>query len=378
MTGDSPTVGVEQEFLTVDSDGFELRPLAHRIRWASHRTMGDVVQHELSLAQIEIATPVCSTLDEVEVELRRGRIALSDAASTQGAAIASTGTHPNGDWMDQAITPMARFLEMEEDYQQLAREQLICGCHVHVAIDDPDLMIRVMDTIRPQVPVLLALAANSPFWMGVDTGYASFRTQIFDRWPTAGPPPVCRDRLGYERHVDRLIDIGLIPDSTYLYWHLRPSSHYPTLELRVTDACLTTEETTMIAALFRSLVRTAIARDREVHDPPSQVLLRAAVWAASRYGLDGPSFDLLVGDRAPAPIVVRRLLTRQRADLELHGEWDRVHAIVDAVLRRGNGAHRQRVAVRTTGCLDEVTRMIVDSTRDGRLDPFRDAEGASA
>src|SRR3954452_14175070 len=221
---DSFTIGVEEEFLTVDAKSLELRPRADRVLAATRRVLGPAVQTELNLAQIEVATPVCDSLDVLEAQLRRARTVLAAGVATRNSAIAATATHPCAQWVSQVITPADRYLGLEEDYQQLAREQLICGCHVHVGIDDPDRVIRIMDRVRSWVPVLLAFAANSPYWQGVDTGYASYRTQVFDRWPTGGPAPLCGDRAGYERIVSELVEVGMIADETYVYWHVGPSS----------------------------------------------------------------------------------------------------------------------------------------------------------
>src|SRR3954470_9807896 len=241
------TIGVEEEFLTVDAKSLELRPRADRMLAATRRVLGPAVQTELNLAQIEVATPVCDSLDVLEAQLRRARTALAAGAATRNSAIAATATHPCAQWVSQVITPADRFLGLEEDYQQLAREQLICGCHVHVGINDPDDRVRVMDRVRSWLPVLLAFAANSPFWQGVDTGYASYRTQVFDRWPTAGPAPICGDHEGYESLVGELVELGMIPDQSYVYWHLRPSGRYPTLELRVADVALSADGAVALA-----------------------------------------------------------------------------------------------------------------------------------
>jgi glutamate---cysteine ligase / carboxylate-amine ligase len=354
------TIGVEEEFLTVDAKSLELRPRADRVLAATRPVLGSAVQAELNLAQIEVATPVCDSLDVLEAELRRARAALAAGAATRNSAIVATGTHPCAQWVSQAITPADRYLELEEDYQQLAREQLICGCHVHVGIDDPDRAIRIMDRVRSWVPVLLAFAANSPYWQGVDTGYASYRTQVFDRWPTAGPAPLCGDRAGYERMVSELVEVGMIADETYVYWHVRPSSQYPTLELRAADVALCVDDAVTLAALFRALVRTCDHHlDREPCVFPSHELVRAATWRASRYGLDGSLIDLRCGDEVPAADMVRRLLTHVRPDCDSHDEWRTLVDRVETTIARGNGAQRQRDAFAETGSLRGVTQMTV-------------------
>jgi carboxylate-amine ligase len=376
------TVGVEEEYLTVDRRSLELRPRGDRILSAARPVLGGAVQAELNLAQIEAATPVCTSISQVELQLRRVRSAIAGAASARGSAIAATGTHPCAEWMTQAITPTDRYLGLEQDYQQLAREQLICGCHVHVGIEDPDALVRVMDRVRSWVPVLLAFGANSPFWQGVDTGYASYRTQVFDRWPTAGPGPVCGDRAGYDRVIGELVALGMIPDETYVYWHLRPSSRYPTLELRVSDVALTVDDAVALAALFRALVRAChgeLRRPAPAH--PGNEAVRAATWRACRYGLEGTLIDLVEAAEVPAHELVRRLLAYVRPSCEEHGEWEEVSQKVEAVLARGNGAQRQRRALLETGSLRDVTRMIVDQTVSRTTFPTFDEQpstGASA
>jgi carboxylate-amine ligase len=357
------TVGVEEEYLTVDQFSLELRPRGDRILSAARRALGPAVQAELNLAQIEAATPVCTSISEVELQIRRMRTAVAAAASSRGAAIAATGTHPWAEWITQAITPTHRYLELEQDYQQLAREQLICGCHVHVGIDDPDALVQVMDRVRSWVPVLLAFAANSPYWQGIDTGYASYRTQVFDRWPTAGPSPVCGDRSGYDRVIGELAALGMIPDETYVYWHLRPSSRYPTLELRVSDVALTVEGAAALASLFRALVRTCHNElCGRASTLPRHEAVRAATWRACRYGLDGSLIDLVRTEEVPAPELVRRLLRYVRPSCEDHDEWEEIFERVEAILTGGNGAQRQRRALLETGSLRGVAQMIVDET----------------
>jgi carboxylate-amine ligase len=224
----------------------------------------------------------------------------------------------------------------------------------------------VMDRVRSWVPVLLALSANSPYWQGTDTGYASYRTEVFDRWPTVGPPPICGDRDGYERVVGQLVALGVVADPTYVYWHVRPSCRYPTLELRVTDVAMTVDEAVALALLFRALVRTEARRpDRGTGALPGHELVRAATWRACRYGLDGTLIDLVRGEEAPAHAVVHRLLDHVRADCEDHGEWVELSERVGAILANGNGAQRQRAALRATGSLRSVTRMIVERTVAG-------------
>jgi carboxylate-amine ligase len=358
------TLGVEEEYLVVDAATGDLCPRGTVLLDAAQADLGPTVQTEMNLCQVEICTPICHSLDEAGAHLAAIRTAMGAAARRRGLAIAATGSHPDAAWEQQAITPRPRYLELEERYQQLAREQLVCGCHVHVGIDDPDDVIRALDGVRPWIPTLLALSANSPYWQGADTGYASYRTQVFDRWPTGGPAPVCHDRAGYDAAVAELVEVGMIADASYLYWHVRPSTRYSTLELRVGDVPLDVEGSLMLAGLFRALVATALVDRRGPQDdPPGDGLLRAATWRASRSGLEGPLIDPLALDEVPAPRLVRRLLRHVRPAAKALGDWDQLQDLVERVLREGNGAQRQRAALlRAGGDLQAVTRMVVETT----------------
>ena len=204
------TIGVEEEYQIVDATTLALRPRAERILPIARRTVGGEVQPELVESQIEIGTPVCETLDDVRTELVRLRAAVVAAAAETGSHIAALGTHPFTDWIGQTITPGARYQRLEDDYQQLAREQLICGCHVHVCVPDRELRIRVLDRVRVWLHVVLAVTANSPFWLGADTGYASWRCSVFGRFPMTGVPPELGTVAAYDALVRDLQAVGAI------------------------------------------------------------------------------------------------------------------------------------------------------------------------
>ena len=360
------TIGVEEEYFVVDAESRELRPRAEGVLEIAREEVGERVEPELNLAQVESSTPVCTTLSEIHEHICRLRTTLMHAAEARGSKIAAIGTHPFSQWLGQQITPKERYEQLEVDYAQLAWEQLVCGCHVHVGIDDPELAIQVMNHVRPHLPALRALTTNSPFWLGIDTGYASYRMTIFDRWPTTGCPPVLRDRAEYDDLVGSLVETKTIPDATKLYWDVRPSVHYPTLEFRVADVCLTVDEAVMLAGLVRSLVRTAVS-DIEAgkqFPAPSQELLRAARWRASRYGVEESLIDVCGRVTRPAAAVVKELLDQLREDLMAHDEWHVVEAAVKSVLASGAGSTRQREALRDGGLravVDMATAQTVES-----------------
>lgn len=361
------TIGVEEEYQIINRKTRELHSRAERILEKAQETLGDEVTPELYLSQIEIGTPVCRQLAELRGELTRLRREVIAAAEQSGNRIAAAGTHPFSHWENQEITPKARYIGIAQDYQQLAREHLIFGCHVHVGISDREAAIAVMNRARPWLAVMLALAANSPFWLGVDTGYSSFRTELWRRWPMAGTPQVFNSRAEYDQLVEALIATESIEDGTKIYWDVRPSARFETLEFRVTDVCLTVDEAVMMAALVRALVRACYAQ--AVRGEPVQSvrpeLLRSAKWRAARYGLDADLIDLEAGRALPAREMVEKFLNTLRQSLEEHGEWEETSALVRETLERGNGATRQREVYRRSGSFDDVVDFIVAETRKG-------------
>ncbi len=362
------TLGVEEEYLVVDRASGALVPRADCLTPHARQQMGQAVTLELNLCQIEVATPVCRTLDEVRRHLSTLRFQLSKAAEETGYGVAAAGTHPFSLWQDQQVDLRnERYRRMVDNYQIVARQQVICGCHVHVGIADPDLAVATMTRARPWLPVLLALSANSPFWQGLDTGYASYRLQVWQRWPTCGMPPLMTSRAEFDALVDELESINAIEDATFLYWYARPSSRFPTLEFRAGDVCLSIDEAVAMAGLVRALAWTSAA---EVHaglpmqTAPREVL-DAAMWRASRHGLDDSLVSHLGTEIRPAAVVVAEFLDHVRDGLEVHGDLDEVTDLVTGILARGNGATRQRAAFARRGSEIDVVTRILEETSPG-------------
>lgn len=361
------TVGVEEEYQIINARTRELHSRQEQIMPEAEERVGDSVTPELYLSQIEIGTPVCRTLADVRAEIVRLRREVIAAAENQGNHIAAAGTHPFSHWEDQQLTPKARYVGIEQDYQQLAREQLIFGCHVHIGIRDREAAIKVMNRARPWLAVLLALSANSPFWLGADTGYASFRTQLWRRWPMAGTPQIFASRAEYDELVEALVATESITDATKIYWDARPSARFETLEFRVTDVCMTVDEAVMVAGLAQALARTCYAdalRDSSIeHARPE--LLRAAKWRAARYGLDADLIDVEEKRAVPALELVEKMLAFLRPVLEEHQEWDEIQALVRETCARGTGAARQRAAYAQASRYEDVVDLIVAETARG-------------
>ena len=310
FNSDDFTIGVEEEYQIIHPETRELRARASSLLPRAQAKLGDEVTNELYQSQIEIGTPVCHTLAEVRTELVRLRRGVIEAAHRDGSRIAAAGTHPFSRWDGQKLTPKERYQELQEDFQQLAREQIIFGCHVHVGIADRDDAIHVMNGCRPWLAPMIALAAGSPFWLGEETGYASYRTELFTRWPMAGLPQLFATRAEYDDLVATLVQVGMIADASNIYWDARPSAHAETLEFRMADVCSTIDEAVMIAGLCRALARTVLDRRRQesAPDSPRPELLDAARWHAARFGLDGALIDVHARQSVPARVVVEGLL----------------------------------------------------------------------
>lgn len=358
------TIGVEEEYQVLDAETGALRPDGHGVLARARLSVGEEAQPELHESMVEIGTPVCATLAEVRAELSRLRSAMAAAAAPDGCRIAAAGTHPWSRWEGQAITAGERYLGLEEDFAQVARETVIFGLHVHVGVDDRELAIQVMNRCRPWLPVLAALGTSSPFWGGRDTGYASFRTEVFRRWPTSGIPEVFSSRADYDRVVAAAIATGVIDDATKLYWDLRPSARYQTLEFRLSDACSTLDEAVLQAGLCRALVRAGqeAARAGVPVEHARPEVLRLALWQAARYGIEGQLVDPEAGRSRRAPEVVRGLLGMLRPSLEAEGDWEEVEGLAEAVLAGGAGAQRQRRAYRRRGRMEDVVELILAET----------------
>lgn len=340
------TFGVEEELLLVHAATLEPLPAGERAAHLQERATatGHRLATELQLEQIEVDAPPRTTLDEQLAAIRAGR-ALADAVAVRvGARAVALPTAPGPVTPHFASEDRAQWVR--ERFGLAGREELTCGLHVHVAVGSREEGVAVLDRIRVWLPVLLALSANSPFWNGADTGFGSYRYQVWSRWPTAGPPEVLGSAEEYDRHRQALLASGVPRDAGMLYFDARLCEHHPTVEVRVADVCLEAEHAAVLAALVRALVETAArawAAGAEVPQVRAS-LLRAWMWHASRTGVEDRLVDPVTGTPVAAPDVVARLLDRVAPVLAEHGEQERVAAVVGSILRCGSGARRQREA----------------------------------
>jgi carboxylate-amine ligase len=368
------TLGVEEEYQLVDPHSRELCGRANKVLAAANQGRhSDQVQFELHRCQIEIATNVCHSLAEVRAELVRSRRTVIQAAQDREVAVVAAGTHPFSPWQDQPITDKERYHQLTKILQQTIQDLIIFGCHVHVGLNDtefrdnPDLAVDVINRCRLWLSPLLALTANSPFWEGRDTGYDSFRTELWSRLPTAGPPPHFDNHKEYSTFVEGLIRAGVMPDLTKLYWDIRLSEAFPTLEFRIADVCLTVEEAVMLAGLVRAIVRTSTgaARAGEPCPPIKSEMLKAAHWTAARYGLSGDLIKVQKPQAIDAQSYMQDFLAYLRPALEAEGDWPQISTAVQRVMEQGNGASRQRQWFAQMGEWPYVVDRLIEETTTG-------------
>lgn len=340
-----PTVGVEEEFLLVDPDTGE--PVARNEAVAQHaKAHGVELQLELTSCQVETATEVADTCEEVRAQLTRLRRIAADAAEAAGARLLAVGLPPTVPH-EFPITDKKRYRRIAERFGMIAHEQGICGCHVHVAVPDRDAAIAVSNRIRPWLPLLLAVTANSAIYRNTDTGHASWRSVLWQRWPSAGPPPQFESADEYDAVVRLFLDTGAMLDDGMVYWDVRPSANFPTVEVRVADVPATVAESVLLAALVRGCAMTALEAERrgDTVAPLAPHALRAAYWTSARNGLDGDAIDLTDSHgSAPAVQLLDRLVDHVRPALEQVGDFDMVRSELARIAEHGNGAMRQRRA----------------------------------
>jgi carboxylate-amine ligase len=356
------TLGAEEELHLIDLQSWKLVPRAPQILARLPRANYSA---EIQRSTVETNTDVVDSLAGLRAELLRLRRQIVEVAAPDRIGIAAVGTAPSSAFADFELTTTGRYGRMQEQYRLLVDEQLICGLQIHVGVPDRDLAVEIMQRIARDLPVLLALSASSPFWNEQDSGYASMRSMVWQRWPTAGATGRLGSAAEYDEMIADLIRTGVIADAKMAYFDVRPSSHAPTLELRTCDGCPLVDDAILIAGLFRATVLAAwqSIEAGEPFDPVPLPVHRAAIWRAARSGLAGVLLD---DGRHPKPLpaaeVVDRLVTRLRPQLVELGDWDEVSELASSTLARGNSADRQRAAYAERGRLDDVVEFVVRET----------------
>jgi glutamate---cysteine ligase / carboxylate-amine ligase len=371
--GDPYTLGVEEEYMLLDSTTFDLVQHIDTVLAAVEGTaLGDVIRPELMQSVLEISTPVCRNIAEVDAELRKLRTAVTDIAREMNLRVGSAGTHPFSLFERQRITARDRYRALVDQLQYVARRELIFGMHVHVAIDDPEKAVKVVNGLLLHLPGLLALSCSSPFWRGEPTGLASTRQLVFAAFPRSGPPPRFRDYTDYADVVGQLERTGCIADYTHIWWDIRPHPRLGTVEIRICDAVTRVEHAVSIAAYCQALVKHLCERFDRGEEIPSyhRILTSENKWLTARYGLEAPVMDLVTGRRNRVPVsqLVRRTLRDVEPDARELG-CERELEGVREILARGTSADGQLRIFNANRDIVEVVEAIADATEAAARTP---------
>jgi glutamate---cysteine ligase / carboxylate-amine ligase len=364
--GDPYTLGVEEEYQLLDGRTLDLvQHIETMLDAVSGHELEERINPELMQSVIEITTPVCRTAGDVLRELLTLRAYVTDVAGQQGLRVGSAGTHPFSLFERQRITAKDRYRALIDQMQYIARRELIFGMHVHIAVDDPEKAIKVVNGLLVQLAPLLALSASSPFWRGEPTGLASSRQMVFSAFPRSGPPPRFRDYADYADVVGQLEKSGCIVDYTSIWWDIRLHPRLGTVEIRICDAVTRVEDAVAIAAYCQAVVKHLCERYEAGDEIPSyhRILTSENKWLAARYGLEAPVMDLGSGRRNRVPVA--RLVRRTLAEIGPHarelGSERELEGVLE-ILGRGNSAERQLRIYNTNRDIVEVAREIADAT----------------
>jgi carboxylate-amine ligase len=369
--GSSPpyTVGVEEEYMLLDPTSFDLVQHIDTVLAAIQgHELESLITSELMQSVLEIATPVCTNAGGVMHELRKLRSYVCGTAREKGLRVGSAGTHPFSLFERQRITAKDRYRALVDQLQYVARRELIFGMHVHVAVDDADKAIQVVNGLLPHLAPLLALSASSPFWRGEPTGLASSRQMVFSSFPRSGPPPRFRDYEDYAQVVHQLERTGCIADYTHIWWDIRPHPKWGTVEVRICDAVTRVEDAVAIAAYCQALTKLLCERYDAGEEIPSfhRILTSENKWLAARYGLQAPVMDLHTGRRNRVPVA--QLVRRTLREIEPHARElgsERELEGIATILERGNSAERQLQIWNANHDIVEVVEAIADATEQG-------------
>ncbi|MGC4847001.1 carboxylate-amine ligase [Micromonospora sp. DT15] len=357
------TLGVEEEFLLLDPDSGRNLPVADQVLAALRGPAREQSRQEFRHSMVEMVTPVCADLTELRAHLVALRRSAADAATAAGARLVAVGATPVAE-PHRTVPDEPRYHAMSRRYGPVAHDPAVCGCHVHVGLPDRELAVQVCNHLRVWLPVVQAITTNSPLHDGYDTGHASWRSMQLERWPSIGPTPYFDSGADYDSTVDELIAAGIMLDSAMVYWYARPSSTYPTVEVRVGDVCTEVDDAVLVAALVRSLVATLADDVRAGVDAPNvrDCLVAAAHWRAAHDGLDGELIDLRAGGTRPAWALVDEMMAVIAPALLRHGDLGYVLAQLARLRRDGTGATRQRRVLERAGELRVVLDDLIART----------------
>jgi carboxylate-amine ligase len=360
------TLGVEEEYMVIDPVTRELKSHDQKIVEIAGLTMKDQVKAEMHQAVVEVGTNICRDVGEAHADISQLRKGVSDIAKSLGLRIGAAGTHPFSHWTQQLITPNPRYDAIVNEMQEAARSNLIFGLHVHVGIADKNMAIHLMNTARYFLPHVYALSTNSPFWEGRNTGFKSFRTKVFDKFPRTGVPDYFNDWDDFKNYVNLLIKTGCIDNAKKIWWDVRVHPFFDTIEFRICDVPLLVDESIAIAALFQAIVAKLykLRQQNMTFILYNRALINENKWRASRYGIEGKLIDFGKQEEVDSRLLILELLDFVDDVVDDLGSR---HAInyVNTMLEKGTGADRQLAVFRETNSLEKVVDYIAAQTVAG-------------
>jgi carboxylate-amine ligase len=366
MIEPSLTIGIEEEYQIIDPETLELRSYVQQFLERGEAVLSDQIRPEFLQSQIEAGTQICKDMAEARAELVRIRRSILRLADDAGLWVAAAGTHPFSSWVKQRVSPFGRYPELVRFLQDVGRQLLVFGMHVHIGIEDDELLIEVMNQLRYFLPHLLALSTSSPFWHGRDTGLKSYRSVVFENLPRTGIPQQFESHASYRSYASTLLTTGSIAEPTHIWWDVRPSEKFPTLEIRIPDMCTRIEETLCLVALVQALAAKMIQlrRANQSWRLYRKHLIDENKWRALRYGIDGKLIDFGKKQEVPFPQLVEEILVLVDDVVDDLGSRQEVE-YADTILHEGTSADRQLAVYRQTGDLHAVVDHVVRETREG-------------
>ncbi len=360
----SLTVGIEEEYQIIDPETRELKSYITQFLEGDHSVLRQKsIKPELHQSSVEIGTKVCESVQDARADLVDLRCQVDDMARSEGMCIAAAGSHPFSVWQTQEITPLERYQGLLEDLQELARQTLIFGMHVHVGIEDEEFMVDAMNTLKYFMPHLLALSTSSPFWEGRQTGLKSYRSAMFKRFPRTGLPGDFNSYADYKNYVDVMVAAGSIPNASKIWWDLRPHHQYPTLEFRICDLCTSVDDAICCAALFQALVlkHYKMRKDNVTFRRYPMGMVEENKWRALRYGVEGKLVDFGRQEELPTKMLLTELVEFVDDVLDDLGSRKEVEHVY-TILERGTSAARQIKVFEDTGDVRKVVDWLVEET----------------
>jgi carboxylate-amine ligase len=359
-----PTIGVEEEHLLIDPGSRTPQPAAAGVIARAAPKLADLISGEFTQYQVEVKTTPCLDAGRLRSELAQLRTSAAAAAVAEGVQLCASGTPVLGGSGPPAVGDHPRYLAGVAQYRTMLDDFMVCSLHVHVDLPDRELAVRVSNHLRPWLPLLIAVSANSPFHQGNDTGYADWRAVIRSRFPCLGPPPYAESLRQHEELAIAMADSGAMLDAATPFWDIRPNPRLPTVEVRTMDVPADIDDTVALAVLVRALVATATdkARAGDLGPRPSSEVLRAAYWRAARDGWSGCGVDALTGRILPASVQLAGLVDHVAPALDHQGDTETVQAFVARLAARGTGADLQRDSLARHGTLGGVVDDLVSLT----------------